>query len=253
MNDPHNQQPTDFDKHSERVWQFFERRPAGVFVEVGANHPTRMSQTGFLEARGWSGVLVEPHPELCTLLREWRPRSQTFQVAVASPAMVGETDLLLGVSDLHSTLTPVRGDPLSGARLRVPVRTLDAVLAEAGVERIDFLSIDVEGAELEVLLGLTLEKYFPQLILLEDKHQDFKKYFHLRRHGYRLVKRTDLNDWYVPAHSPATIRTMTTRPERLRLWRKMWLNAPCDNAYKRSRNRVRRMFRGLKRMSVVFD
>ncbi len=221
------------------VWQFFGRRPQGIFVEVGANHPTLLSQTWFLEQRGWSGVLVEPNPELCELLRAQRPRSQTFQAAVGAPDQVGEVDLLMGASHLHSTLAPVLDDPMSGVKVRVPLRTLDSILTDAGVAQVDFLSLDVEGMELAVLQGFTLEKYRPQLILLEEHRRDFKKHFYLRRHGYRLVKRTGLNNWYVPPDSAATVQSLNTAAERWRMWRKMWLNAPFNNAYRR----LRKLFR----------
>jgi FkbM family methyltransferase len=229
------------------VWQFFGRRPQGIFVEVGANHPTLLSQTWFLEQRGWSGVLVEPNPELCELLRAQRPRSRTFQAAVGAPEQVGEVDLLMGASHLHSTLSPVLDDPMSGVKVRVPLRTLDAILTEAGVASVDFLSLDVEGMELAVLQGFTLEKFRPRLILLEEHRRDFKKHFYLRRHGYRLVKRTGLNNWYVPPESPATARTLNTPAERWRMWRKMWLNAPFDNVYRG----LRRLLSGKKKSAAA--
>jgi len=211
------------------VWDFFQRSSSGVFVEVGANHPTRESQTWFLEQRGWSGVLVEPNPDLFTLLRELRPRSRAVQAAAGVPGQVDEVELLLGVNPLHSTLAPMLDDPLSGKKVRVKLRTLDSILAEAGVTRIDFLSIDVEGLELPVLQGLDLKKYAPRLILIEEHRRDYAKHFYLRRHGYRLVRRTGRNNWYVPAESPATVRSLNTPAEALRLWRKMWLNPPFDN------------------------
>lgn len=238
MSDRDIQLPPDVDRHSGRVWNFFQRSREGVFVDVGANHPTRTSLTFFLEQQGWRGVLVEPNPRLCTLLCTHRLRSQIFQTAVGNAAMAGEMDLLLGVSDLHSTLAPTNGDPLSGESVRVTVRTLDDVLVAAGVAQIDFLSLDIEGLELEALQGLDLKKYAPRLILMEDKHHTFRKYFYLRRQGYRLVRRTDLNDWYVPEDSPYTRASMNSLGQRWRLWRKMWLNAPCDNVYKTLRAKL---------------
>jgi FkbM family methyltransferase len=209
------------------VWKFFDCAKHGVFVEVGANHPTIQSQTWLLEQNGWSGVLVEPNPELCELLRAQRPRSRTFQAAAGRPDQGGEVDLFMGKSDLHSTLVPIIGEPpLSGAKVRVQLRTLDSILAEASVEKIDFLSVDVEGTELDVLDGLNLEKYAPRLILLEEHRLNYSKHFYLRRRGYRLVKRTDINNWYVPNASPATIRSLNTPVERLWLFRKMVLNVP---------------------------
>jgi|ERR1019366_5648130 FkbM family methyltransferase len=222
------------------VWNFFDCAKQGVFVEVGAKHPTIRSQTWLLEQQGWSGVLVEPNPELCELLRAQRPRSRTFEAAAGSPDQVGEAELLMGKSHGHSTLAPVIGDPLSGVKLRVQLRTLDSILVEAGVERIDFLSIDVEGMELPVLQGLNLEKYAPRLILLEEHRRNYTKHFYLRRHGYRLVKRTDINNWYVPNASPATVRSLNTPAERVRLFRKMWLNVP----FKNFRRKIKSLLRG---------
>jgi hypothetical protein len=93
--------------------------------------------------------------------------------------------------------------------------------------------------ELQVLRGLSLKKYAPRLILLEDHRRNYTKHFYLRRHGYRLVKRTQLNNWYVPNDSPATVGLLNTPAERWRLFRKMWLNAPFDNFYRTLRKLVR--------------
>jgi hypothetical protein len=77
------------------------------------------------------------------------------------------------------------------------------------------------------------------LILLEEHRRDFKKHFYLRRHGYRLVKRTGLNNWYVPDTSPATVRALNSPGEIWHMWRKMWLNAPMDIGWRRTRNWLR--------------
>jgi FkbM family methyltransferase len=223
MNNPVNQEELE----KQLVWKFFDCASQGIFVEVGANHPTLRNQTWLLEQQGWSGVLVEPNPELCELLQAQRPRSRTIQAAAGRPDQVGEVELFMGKSHLHSTLVPSVDEPaLSGVKVRVPLRTLDSILAEADIERIDFLSIDVEGMELPVLQGLNLDKYAPRLILMEEHRLNYTKHFYLRSHGYRLVKRTDINNWYVPNSSPATIRSLNTPAERVRLFRKMWLNVP---------------------------
>jgi hypothetical protein len=81
----------------------------------------------------------------------------------------------------------------------VPVRTLDDILAEIGAPKpLDFLSVDVEGHEIEVLSGFDFARWRPRLILLEDHVADLSKHRFLRRAGYRLVRRTDSNGWYVP-------------------------------------------------------
>jgi FkbM family methyltransferase len=213
---------------SNLVWNFFKRSPQGIFVEVGANHPTQENQTWFLEQQGWSGVLVEPNPDLFRLLCELRPRSRAVQAAVGASGQPDEVDLFLGLDHQHSTLAPMLGDPMSGKTVRVKLRTLDSILADTGVTKVDFLSIDVEGMELQVLQGLDLNQHAPQLILIEEHRRDYAKHFYLRNHGYRLVKRTGRNNWYVPQSSSATLRSLNTPAEVFQLWRKMWLNPPFD-------------------------
>src|SRR2546428_234692 len=88
---------------------------------------------------------------------------------------------------------------------------------------VDFISIDVEGHELDVLRGLTLHRHRPNLLLIEDPVRNLDKHRYLRAHGYRLVKRTALNNWYIPEAAPFT---MATLGERLELFRKMYLATP---------------------------
>ena len=101
--------------------------------------------------------------------------------------------------------------------------TLDEVLAEAGGPKVDFVSIDVEGFQLEVLRGFSLQKHRPAVLFIEDHMLNWKTHFHIRGQGYRLVKRTQLNNWYVPADGAVP---KTTFLERLRLWRKIWPGTP---------------------------
>jgi hypothetical protein len=103
------------------------------------------------------------------------------------------------------------------------VLTLDALLEAEGNPRIDFVSIDVEGAELEVLQGFSLERHRPTLVLVEDGVRNLDKHRAMTARGYKLVKRTVLNNWYVARE---TRFTLTTLGERLELFRKMYLATP---------------------------
>ena len=210
---------------SELVWQFFERKRAGVFVEVGANHPVNGSQTWFLEQQGWSGVLVEPQAALAAELRPARPAAKVFQAACSAPGHAGEANLILAEADGVATLSPQRdshGATYVGVE-RVRLATLDEILVEAGIDRIDFLSLDVEGHELEVMRGLNFKKYRPALVVIEDGVRDLQKHRFLIAKGYRLVKRTTLNNWYIPRERPFHL---TSPRERLELIRKMYLALP---------------------------
>jgi FkbM family methyltransferase len=215
------------ENQDELVWEFFGRRPAGFFLEVGANHPTEGSQTWLLEQKGWRGILVEPQAALAGLLRAGRAGSQVVQAACGPPEKVGEATLYVPEETLVGFATLERNVDDPHVRYtrteRVEVLTLETILQRAGNPQVDFLSIDTEGTEVGVLQGLDLAKRKPALILIEDKLQDLSKHAYLRRHGYVLVKRTELNDWYVPQ---GTRFTMTSMGEKLALWRKVFLGLP---------------------------
>jgi FkbM family methyltransferase len=210
---------------NELVWQFFDRRREGFYVEVGAFDPKAYSQTWFLEQQGWRGILIEPQSRLCKALRQERPLASVVQVACGAPGQPAEMPLYIAERPAHSSLAKHLVEPelVYPQTEMVKVLTLDAVLEQAGTPHIDFLSIDVEGTALDVLLGFSLQRHRPKLLLIEDHLHHLKVHRHLGRQGYRLVKRTGLNNWYVPKGQPFNL---TTPLERLRLLKKVWGNTP---------------------------
>jgi FkbM family methyltransferase len=183
--------------------EFFHATPAGFFVDVGANAPQDGSQTFAMERRGWSGVLVEPQPELAERLRRER-RAKVYAVACSTPQNSGKT-LTLYLAGIQSSLKPdfyAAGMQRAGA-IDVPIMTLDQVLTDAGAPHgIDFVSIDVEGHDIEVLDGFDLARWRPRLLLIEDVVQNLKLHRTLMSRGYRWFRRTGINSWYVPADAP---------------------------------------------------
>ena len=210
---------------SELVWQFFDSRTDGFFVDIGANDPQRGSQSWMLEERGWRGILIEPQARLCERLRQARPRSQVFQVACGAPGAPAEMTFFTAATPGHSGLVKNLVDATTnyvGTEM-VKVKTLDAVLAEAGNPAIDFVTMDVEGTQFDVLRGFDLQRHRPKLLLVEEHLYDLKAHRYLLRANYRLAKRTGLNNWYVPKKSRFR---PTTVGERFRLWKKVWANTP---------------------------
>lgn len=168
----------------------------GFFVEAGANDGIAQSNTLRLERKlGWRGLLIEPIPELAAKCRKNRPGSTVENCAlVASDTPDGSVTMhhcgLMSV--LAGAMQPAdeaahlaKGQALQTIEpydIRVPARTLCAVLDQHEVDRIDFMSLDVEGCELDVLKGLDLERYRPRLLLIEVRNRHTMDAFLQRRY-----------------------------------------------------------------------
>jgi FkbM family methyltransferase len=205
------------------IRDFFGGARSGFFVEVGANDPRERSQTYHLEQAGWRGILIEPQPEFARKLRQTRA-AMVFAVACSSPANAGRS-LPFHVAGPLSALDRDRMAPGTEPEkiIAVPTRTLDDVLAEAQAPApIDFLSVDVEGHEFEVLQGFDFARWRPRLILLEDHVGSLAKHRFLRAAGYRIIRRFENNGWYVPADSPVAAGLR----ERWDVLRKYYLALP---------------------------
>src|SRR5258708_4558243 len=142
-------------REDELVWQSFNCRTKGFFVEVGANEPQQGSQTWFLEQQGWQGILIEPQATLCSRLRQQRPRSRVVQAACGAPGHPPEMPFHIASVASKSSLVKnlVEAATTYTQTERVRIQTLDEVLDEMGNPHVDFVSIDVEGTQLDVLRG----------------------------------------------------------------------------------------------------
>lgn len=163
-------------------------RDGGVFIEAGANDGVRQSNTYYFEKiRGWTGLLVEPVPELAVECQKNRCASIVVEAALAARDVAGAT-VELHVAGLMSTVAGALGDAAVTARhvaaaqsvqrnletrtIRVPARTLSALIDEAGLAgEIDLLSLDVEGAEEAALRGLDLRRHAPRFICVEARDE----------------------------------------------------------------------------------
>ena len=221
------------------VREFFGAARSGFFVEVGANRPQFASQSWHLEALGWSGVLIEPQPDLAAALRQTR-RARVFAVACSSPENA-DRRMPLHVAGALSALDRDRMAP--GAQtervIEVPVRTLDDILTEAAAPApLDLLSLAVEGHEIEVLKGFDIARWQPRLVLLEDHVANLTKHRYLTGTGYRLIRRVENNGWYVPGGAAVTVAPR----ERWEIVRKYYLALP----FRIARNASRRLRQPIK-------
>ena len=197
----------------------------GLLCGRGRQSPHERFPGYFLEQQGWRRILVEPQATFADRLRAER-QSRVFQVACGAPGHPPEMPLHIAEQPSQSSLTKKsdRRHPHRAVETQVVrIMTLDEILMEAGQPSLDFVSIDVEGTQLDVLRGFSLDRHRPGLLFIEDHLHTLAVHRHLVGCGYRLVKRTALNNWYIPRDQPFTL---TTALERFRLWKKVWANTP---------------------------
>lgn len=193
----------------------------GTCVEVGANDGVTGSASYYFEKKGWKCILVEPVPELCDRIRRSRS-AVVFECAASSES--GEDRFYVAESaDSHSTFSltaPLQkhldGEKTGVREIRVRKRTLDRILDEAGVSGIDFITIDVEGHELEVLRGFSIERHRPRIVIIEDNSDrtDASIRTYMEGKGYIAFFRTGVNDWYAATNDTITIPGSIAQLER---------------------------------------
>jgi FkbM family methyltransferase len=149
----------------------FADQADGTYVDVGGGHPVADNVSFWFYLKGWRGLVVEPQDELADIYQGVRPRDHT--VACLAGRMDGEAEFHV-VDKLHGLSTSVRERAAGAAQfgagfttVRRPVRTLASLCAEAGLTRIDFLKIDVEGGESDAIAGMDFKRWRPRVVVVE--------------------------------------------------------------------------------------
>ena len=179
----------------------------GVFLDVGAFEPIRISNSYHFEKNGWDVYCFEANTNSIPLLKQHRQnvfnyaiydtdRDQVeFNVVQSSGWTAGFSAIEL--SDEIANI--FKCDDKVITKIKVVQRTLNNVLNTdlSHIEKIDVLKIDIEGGELKCLKGLDLNKYSPKVILLENITNDdsIKKY--LEQFQYTLDKHISYNQFYI--------------------------------------------------------
>jgi FkbM family methyltransferase len=150
----------------------------GTFLEVGGNDGYSQSNTYYLERhKGWSGILIEPLPSLADRCRKLRTMSVCYNLACVSPESAGIPISIANMDLMSVALRRQDADCKNGGLNRsdvspivnVSTSTISAVIDHSPYSEITFMSIDVEGAELELLAGLDINRHAPRYLLVETK------------------------------------------------------------------------------------
>jgi FkbM family methyltransferase len=181
--------------------RYFEGRGPGTYVDVGAHHPWRFSNTYWFYRHGWSGLNIDATPGSMDAFRRARPRDRNVEAAVA-----GSNRTITFFMFDHPALntfdpTAVERVKAAGYRLVENLQLQTTTLAELLREhlpggKIDFLSVDVEGLDAEVLGSNDWDAFAPEVVLAEtgrqlvDDVQASPVAHLLGEQGYKLLSKT---------------------------------------------------------------
>ena len=194
----------------------FQLKPSnkGFYADVGAYHPVEGSNTYKLYLKGWDGITIEPNPANANAFRKMRPRDRHVIAGIAPESGVREyhqfAAACMNTLDAGTAETAVRTDAaVPTGTLTVDVQPLSKVLDEMAPQRhVDFLNVDCEGMDLEVLKTLDLPRQKPTVICIED-HEQFKLGHSsfsgigsfLHHQGYSVIGQTLYSFVYVDTNS----------------------------------------------------
>lgn len=144
---------------------------AGTYVDVGGGHPVADNVSMYFYLKGWRGLVVEPQERLARAYAGVRPRDVVVSSLAGREAGTIDFHVVEGMHGLSSAVAAnAESARTYGAKtitIKKEVERLSALIDRAGLNEIDFLKIDVEGAEPDVLAGLDLKRHRPRVILVE--------------------------------------------------------------------------------------
>ena len=150
---------------------FNKKTEKGFYVDIGAHHPIQRNNTHLLFKKGWEGINIDVNKFSIDLFNFLRPRDLNLQIAVSDKE--GEISFFYQkkFSQLNTTDKEIAKENFQGnfQEKIVKCQTIQNILdnSKHKNKKIDFLNIDVEGAEMKVLNTLNFEIYDPSLICVE--------------------------------------------------------------------------------------
>lgn len=180
------------------IKRIFDQKANGFFIDIGAHHPFRFSNTKLLYNKGWNGINIDANPDLEKLFKKYRPNDIYINVGVGiEPGILTyyQYDHPALNTFVESVVSSRSVKPIS--RSTVQIKRLDTILDELNIEgqEIDLLSIDIEGMDEDALRSNNWKKYKPTWIIAEVDAIEVEELFSTSLHtflkslGYNLISK----------------------------------------------------------------
>ncbi len=192
------------------ISKFFQNFKKGFYVDVGALHPINGSLTYLLYQKGWNGINIDMMQENLKLFKIFRKRDINLDVAVSSSKGFINAYLFEVGSGVNTNQLKIAREWKNKINKNFVIRKVkkntlnDILISNKVVKEFDFLNIDVEGHEFDVLKGLNLKKYRPKLISIEIHVLKTKEIFrtnvfkYLSKNNYELVSQYKQTSFFTP-------------------------------------------------------
>ena len=174
----------------------------GTMVEVGAGPPEFYSMSKHFRDNGWRCICIDPNPEFVKQHQELN--NEIYDIACSNE----EKYSIFNIVNMESMAGQNNGISYSSLKVKyeyninekynvieipIRIRKLDSLLEELDIKNVDFISIDTEGWEIEVLMGFNIKKYSPRVIILENFLYLDSYVEYMMENGYKLNQKIDYN------------------------------------------------------------
>ena len=159
------------DGEDTEVINYFKNKTKGFYVDVGCYHPIHRNNTYLLYKKNWNGINIDTSQFSIDLFDYMRPNDLNYNCAISNKNEIIKLFYQKELSQLSTTVS-IQAEKVFQGNVKekeIQAFTLDEILNKSKYKnsKIDFLDIDVEGADLKVLEGLSFEKFKPELICVE--------------------------------------------------------------------------------------
>ena len=182
------------DNEDTAVLNYFKDKKNGFYVDVGCYHPIHRNNTYLLHKQDWNGVNIDTSEFSIDLFNHMRPKDLNYNCAISNRNEIIKLFYQKELSQL-STIEKSQAESVFQGKIKekeINAFTLDEILSRDKYKdsKIDLLDIDVEGADLKVLRGLSFDKFKPELVCVEIHAKEIEKsdiYNFLIDKNYKLL------------------------------------------------------------------